>query len=157
MPPKFQRTKYRAYVKLGSRQKSKLKYKRAKGRHNKTRQKWRGRPVMVEVGYKNKTETRGLINNKTSILINNLQDLKKVTKENVIIIGKIGNKLKIEIAKEIQKLNLEVLNLNINKFLKKIERNSKLKKNVKKEDSGKKEKTEEKVKELNKKEIENKK
>jgi len=129
MPPKFQRTKYRAYVKLGSRQKSKLKYKRAKGRHNKTRQKWRGRPAMVEVGYKNKCETRGLINNKMPILINNLKDLERVNKDNIVVLGKIGMKLKIELVKEIQRKNLEVFNLNIKKFLKNTERQLKFRKN----------------------------
>jgi large subunit ribosomal protein L32e len=128
MPPKFQRTKYRAYVKLGSGQKSKLKYKRAKGRHNKTRQKWRGRPPMVEVGYKNKCETRGLIQNKKPMLITNLTELAKATKENIIIVGKIGMKAKIEIAKEIQKKNLETANLNVKKFLKECERELKFRK-----------------------------
>jgi large subunit ribosomal protein L32e len=128
MPPKFQRTKYRAYVKLGSKQKSKLKYKRAKGRHNKTRQKWRGRPPMVEIGYKNNTKTRGLIQNKIPILISNLAELAKVTKENIIVIGKIGMKSKIEIVKEIQKRNLETANLNINKFMKECARELKFRK-----------------------------
>jgi large subunit ribosomal protein L32e len=118
----FQRTKFRAYVKLGSRQKSMRRYKKATGRHNKTRQKWKSRPPMVEIGYKNKVETRGLINGKTPILIHNLQDLNGVQKNNVIIIGKIGTKSKIELAKEIEKRKLEVLNLNIRKFLKKTEK-----------------------------------
>lgn len=115
---KFQRTKFRAYVKLGSRQKSMIKYRRATGRHNKTRQKWKSRPPMVEIGYKNKKETRGLINNKTPIMVHNLEDLKKVSKDNIIIIGKIGLKKKSEIVKEINEKKLEVANININKFTK---------------------------------------
>ncbi|MBM3247181.1 hypothetical protein FJZ17_01400 [Candidatus Pacearchaeota archaeon] len=144
MPPKFQRTKYRAYVKLGSGQKSKLKYKRAKGRHNKTRQKWRGRPPMVEVGYKNKNDTRGLINNKMPVFVNNLKDLEKATKENIIILGKIGMKLKMELAKEIQKKNLEAFNLNIKKFLKNAERKLNFRKNADKKVEKKTENKEEK-------------
>lgn len=122
---KFQRTKYRAYVRLGSGQKSKQKYRRPTGRHNKTRQKWKSRPPMVEIGYKNKSEIRGLINNKKPLVIRNLNDLEKVTKENIIIIAKIGLKNKISLAKEIQKRNLEVYNLNIKKFLKENDKENK--------------------------------
>ena len=130
---KFQRTKYRAYVKLGSRQKSKLRYKRSDGRHNKIRQKWRGHSPMVEVGYKNQADTRGLINGKTPMLVFNINDLKRVGKENNVIIAKVGNKKRVEIAKEAQKMKLEVLNLNIVKFLKKTEKQVKQTKEVKTE------------------------
>lgn len=118
----FQRTKYFAYVKLGSKQKRMQKYRRATGRHNKTRQKWRSRPPMVEVGYKNDNRTRGLINGKMPIMIYNLEDIKKLKAENIAILGKIGIKKKIEIAKELQKQKLEVFNLNLNKFLKQNEK-----------------------------------
>ena len=100
----FQRTKYYAFKKLGSGQKSKLTYRRARGRHNKTRQKWRSRPPMVEIGYKNKCITRGLINGKVPVMVWNFEDLKKVGKDNIAVIAKIGNKLKLEIAKELKLL-----------------------------------------------------
>ena len=114
----FQRTKYYAYAKLGSRQKSKKKYRRAGGRHNKTRQKWRSRPPMVEVGYKNNLNRRNLVNGKIPVWVYNLGDLKNLGKDNIAIIGKIGRKKKAEIAKEIEKRKIEVFNLNANKFLK---------------------------------------
>jgi ribosomal protein L32E len=114
----FQRTKFRAYVKLGKRQKKMRKYRRATGRHNKTRQKWKSHPVMVEIGYKNKAQERGLIRNKKPIIIYNLQDLNNAKAENIIIIGKIGMKNKIKILKEIEKRNLEVYNINVKKCLK---------------------------------------
>jgi large subunit ribosomal protein L32e len=118
----FHRTKFYAYVKLGKRQKSLRKYKRSGGRHNKTRQKWRSRPPMVEIGYKNQCSTRGLVNGKMPILVYNLEDLKKATKENIVIIGKIGMKNKIEIAKEALAKNTEVYNLNLKKFIKDTEK-----------------------------------
>lgn len=114
----FQRTKFYAYVKLGSRQKSMRKYKRATGRHNKTRQKWRSRPPMVEIGYKNEKSGRGLVNGKTPLWVYNLEDLKKASKDNMIIIGKIGRKNKLQIAKEIESRKLDAFNLNIKKFIK---------------------------------------
>ena len=116
----FQRTKGFAYVKLSRR--TKVRYKRPTGRHNKSRQKWRSRPPMVEIGYGQDKKTSGLINGKMPVLVNNLNDLSKVGKENIVIIGRIGNKLKIEMAKEITNKKLEVLNLNIKKFLKNVER-----------------------------------
>ncbi len=124
----FQRTKHYAYVKLGKRQKSMRKYRRATGRHNKTRQKWRSRPPRVEVGYKNRFETRNLLNEKTPVMVYNLNDLDKVTKDSIAIIGKIGNKAKLEIAKQIISRKLEVYNLNVKKFIKQIERDMKLRK-----------------------------
>lgn len=124
----FQRTKKHCYVKLGSRQKSMRKYKRASGRHNKTRQKWRSRPPMVEIGYKNQCSTSGLINDKLPILVYNSQDLSKVGKENIIILGKIGNKLKIELVKQAVAKKMEIYNLNVKKFMKEVERQAKISK-----------------------------
>lgn len=142
----FQRTKFHAYKKLGSGQKSMIKYKRATGRHNKTRQKWRSRPPMVEIGYKNKCATSGMVEGKRPILVYNLNDLKKANKDNIIIIGKVGNLTRMEIAKEILAKKLEVSNLNIPKFMKAFERSQKIKNKdkktqVKKEDKPKTEET----------------
>ena len=119
----FQRTKPHAYVKLGRR--TKVRYKRPTGRHNKSRQKWRSRPPMVEIGYKNQCSTRGLINGKMPVLVYNLNDLAKVGKENIIIIGKIGNRLKMEIAKKAEENKMEIFNLNVKKFLKEAGRKNK--------------------------------
>ena len=128
----FHRTKFYAYKKLGSSQKSKRKYRRATGRHNKTRQKWRSRPPMVEIGYKNKCVTRGLINEKVPVTIYNVEDFKKVGKDNSIIIGKIGDKNKLEIAREAKAKKIEISNLNIDKFIKIMERKFKINKGEKK-------------------------
>ncbi len=139
--PNFQRTKYRAYVKLGSGQKSKLKYRRAKGRHNKTRQKWRSRPPMVEIGYKNQANQRHLIEGKMPIRVFNLNDMQKVSKNNVVIIANVGEKKKIEMINFAHKNKMEVLNVNIAQFLKDMERKVKMKKENK-------EKSKEKVEEV---------
>lgn len=126
----FQRTKFYAYKKLGASQKSKRKYRRATGRHNKTRQKWRSRPPMVEIGYKNRVKTRGLINDKTPIMVFNLADLKKVNKTNIVILGNIGNRKKLEIAREALNKKIEIYNLNINKFIKIMDRKMKNNKKI---------------------------
>jgi ribosomal protein L32E len=123
----FQRTKHYAYAKLGSKQKSKRRYKRSDGRHNKTRQKWKSRPPRVEVGYKNQVNTRNIINGKLPVVIYNLADLRKVGKDNIAIIGKIGGKSKLEIAREIISKKIETLNFNAKKFIKQFERLVKMK------------------------------
>ena len=125
----FRRTAWATFIKLGSRQKSMQKYKRARGRHNKIRQKEKSRPVNVEIGFRNKVSERGLINGKMPVLVYNIQDLKKVGKDNIAVIGQIGMKNKIEIAREIQKSKIEVLNLNVTKLLKEAERKMKNNKN----------------------------
>jgi ribosomal protein L32E len=131
--PKFQRTKFRAYVKLGKGQKSKQKYRRATGRHNKTRQKWKSHPPMVEIGYKNKEEIRGLIKGKTPVYVNKIADLIKIKENSVAVLGKVGLKKKMEIIKEADKKKIRFANLNIKKFLRKAERAIKHREKVKKD------------------------
>jgi ribosomal protein L32E len=126
--PNFQRTKFRAYVKLGKNQKSKRKYRKATGIHNKIREKRKGRPKRVEIGYKNDNSIRNLIQGKVPVMISTLADLKKVKKNEIIIFAKIGAKKKLEIIKEIEKQGLEILNLNIKKFKRQQERKTKAKK-----------------------------
>ena len=60
-----------------------------------------------------------LINSKKPLLVYNLADLSKATKDNIIVIGKVGNKKRIEIAKEIEKRKLESYNLNMKKIMEK--------------------------------------
>jgi len=121
----FQRTKPHCYKKLGSR--AKIRYKRPTGRHNKSRQKWRSRPPMVEIGYRNKNETRCMINGKMPVLVNNLRELNAVGKDSIAVIGRVGNRTRIELAKEIISKKIEVLNLNVKKFMKETNRQIKIK------------------------------
>jgi ribosomal protein L32E len=74
----FIRTKHYAYFCLGKKQKSKRKYRRPTGRHNKMRQKWKSRTPMVEIGYKNSDSVRGTINGKMPITVFNVNDLSKI-------------------------------------------------------------------------------
>ena len=59
------------------------------------------------------------------ILVNNISDLEKIKSKNVII-GKVGKKKRIEIAKKAKEMNLQITNINVEKLLKKSE---KIKKN----------------------------
>ena len=52
MRKKFLRGKWRTYSKLGKGRKKKQKYRKPKGRDNKIRERKKGNPKKVEVGYK---------------------------------------------------------------------------------------------------------
>ena len=121
----FLRRTWMRFSKLGRRRKKKQKWRRPTGRHNKMRDKKRGYPIVVSIGYKQKNQIRDLINKKTPITVYNLNDLKKANQNNVIIIGKIGDKKKAKLVEEIKKKNIEIVNMNINKFMKKIKKKTK--------------------------------
>ena len=120
--PKFQRTRGKALPKLGSRQKSKQKYRKATGRHNKIREKRKNRPRRVEIGYRTEGKTRGLIMDKKTVVVNNLKDLNKVGKEEIMVVGRIGDKKKIELVNAAKEKGIGILNVNVDRFLKKSEK-----------------------------------
>jgi large subunit ribosomal protein L32e len=137
--PKFLRRKNKAYSKLGKGRKKKQIWRRPTGRDNKMREKRRGVPAVVSVGYK--TAKKDV---EKSVVIMNLNDLKNVKEGIKIIVGKIGNKKKVDIAKYAKEKKVELSNLNVEKFLKKIEKAEKIKKEAKKKVETKKEKKEKK-------------
>ena len=122
MSSKFMRRVWNRYSKLGKGRKKKQKWRKPKGRDNKMREKRRGYPVVVSIGYGTKKTERGKIENKIPMTVKNLNDLKKAQAEKAsIIIAKVGMKKKIEIAKEAHKHGVKISNLNITKFLKEVE------------------------------------
>jgi large subunit ribosomal protein L32e len=120
--PKFLRRTSARLSKLGKRRKKKQVWRRPTGRDNKMREQRRGKPAIVAIGYSTEKKIKGKIEGKNPVLINSLRELTKVDKKNIIILGKIGKKKKIEIAKKANELQLEIANLNIKKFLKKNEK-----------------------------------
>ncbi len=134
---KFLRRTYSRYSKLGKGRKKKQKWRRPTGRDNKIRERRKGYPARVGIGYK-----KGKDESKKIFKIDSLKDLENVKKNAVVILGKIGKKKKIEIAKKAKEKKIEISNLNIKKFLKKAEKKQKTKE--KKEESTKENKKEKK-------------
>lgn len=128
--PTFLRRDTAKLSKLGKGRKRKQKWNKPKGRDNKMREKRRGYAPIVSIGYSKDKKERGKIKGKMPMIVNSLNDLKRVGKGNIVVLGKVGMKKKIELVKKISELKLEVQNLNIKKFLKVTE--SKEKKKVKK-------------------------
>ncbi len=119
MKKKFLRRVWSRYSKLGKRRKKKQVWRKPKGRDNKMREKRKGYPAIVNIGYKKDAKSRGKIQDKQIVIIMNIKDLEKIKKNQIAIIGKIGKKKKIEIAEKAKDKKIQVHNLNIEKFLKK--------------------------------------
>jgi large subunit ribosomal protein L32e len=117
--PTFLRRTTNRYSKLGKKRTKKQVWRRPTGRDNKMREKKRGVPALVSIGYKSDKESRGKIQGKIPVMIYNLKDLDKVSNDNLVIFAKIGAKLKLQMAKKAQENKLSVLNLNVKKFLEK--------------------------------------
>jgi len=155
--PKFKRTDFSKYSKLGVRRKKKQVYRKAKGIDNKIKLKMKGHLRKVMVGFKNDNKTRGLVDGLESIMIFNVKDFDKITVGKIGIIGKVGMKKRIEIAKLASERNIKLYNLNVNKFLIGVKEIEIAKEEKKVEREGKKKEKERAVKEAEKKAEEEKK
>ncbi len=134
---KFIRRNWTKKSRLGKKKKKKQVWRRPTGRHSKTREKRKGYPIKVMVGFRQKKEERNLIKNRKPILVRNIEELNKIGKEEIAIIGKIGNKKRIEMIKKAKEKGIEVQNANVNKILKKIRKKQEA--SASKKDSKKKE------------------
>src|SRR4030042_3484364 len=117
MTKKFLRRGWFRYSKLGKRRKSKQKWRNPTGRHNKIRDKRRGYPAGVSIGYRTEKKERGLVSGKEPAKIMKISDLERLKKNEAAILGKVGKKKKLEIAKIAEEKHIKILNLNTKKFL----------------------------------------
>ena len=117
---KFLRRETNRYSKLGKRRKKKQRWKNPTGRDNKMRERRRGYPAKVSIGYQNKSKKD--LKNKKNILVRNQNDLEKAKGNKIIVLGKIGKRKKIGIVEKAKEMKIKIKNLNVNKFLKKIKK-----------------------------------
>jgi large subunit ribosomal protein L32e len=108
--PKFLRRKNKAYSKLGKGRKKKQIWRRPTGRDNKMREKKKGHPVSVSIGYKSTDK-------KEAIVVKNISELENA-KMNEIIIAKVGKKKKLEIANKAKEMKIKIKNMNPEIYLK---------------------------------------
>ena len=120
--PKFLRRKNKAYKKLGKRNKRMQIWRKPTGRDNKMREKRKGYPAVVSIGYKTDKISRGAIKEKQPVIVQNIKDLMKIGKKEIAIIANVGKKKRLEIAKKANEMKIEVHNLNVTKFIKKNEK-----------------------------------
>jgi len=117
---KFIRRSWYRYSKIGERKKKKQVWRSPKGRDNNLREKRRGYSAVVSIGYKTSRKEIGKIRNKIPVIVRNLKELEKVKKDEIVIVGGVGLKKKIEIIKKAKEKGIEIQNINVKKFLKKI-------------------------------------
>ncbi len=140
---KFVRAGYWQYSKLGLRRNKKLKYRRANGIDNKVRLRMKGHLRNVSIGFRNEKTERFALNGLMPKKVNNLDGMKKMSKEEIAVIGNIGNRKKMELMEYALKHNIKVYNINPKKFVEKIKheiekkREEKLKKEGKKKEKEK--------------------
>jgi large subunit ribosomal protein L32e len=134
---KFIRRNWSKASRLGKKRKTKQVWRSAKGRHNKVREKRKGYPIKVMIGFKQEKKGRNLIEKQKPVLVSNAKELEQIKKGEIAIIGKIGNRKRIELAKKAKEKGIPVYNINVNKMLKKIEKKKKAKTQDKKENKPK--------------------
>ena len=119
MVKKFLRRTWHKYSKLGKGRKKKQVWRKPTGRDNKMREKRKGYPAVVSIGYKKDKKNLGKINGKVIVMIKNIGELKNIKKNQICLIGNIGKKRKIEIAEFAKDNKIEIFNLNAKSYLKK--------------------------------------
>ena len=115
---KFLRRNSDRHSKLGRKRKKKQIWRKPKGRHNKMRDKKRGYPAVVKIGYRKSNKERKRLEGMEPILIMNIKDMEKMEKGKIGLIGAIGKKKKIELVKKAKENKIVLYNINIEKFLK---------------------------------------
>lgn len=117
---KFLRRDASRFSKFGKKRKKLLGWKKPKGRDNKMREKRKGYPSVVSIGYASNKNKKNKLKEKIPFEIKNIKDLHKIKANEIGIIGKIGKKKKIEIANKAKEMKIELYNMNVASFLKKI-------------------------------------
>ena len=115
---KFLRRICNRYSKLGKKRKKKQVWRKPRGRDNKMREKRKGYPAVVKIGYKKERKKE-----KGTFMVRNINDLNKIkksSKKDLVVLGKVGKKRKIEIMKKAEEAGIHIQNINNKKFLKKI-------------------------------------
>jgi len=128
MSKQFIRRNSSKFSKLGRKRKNKQVWKRPTGRDNKMREKRKGYPARVSIGYKTNSSTRNKLNGKMPVIVKNLGDLEMIKVNQIAIIANIGKKKKLEIAKKAKEMKVEIYNMNAKTFLKKNKKKAKGKK-----------------------------
>jgi len=112
MTKKFIRRDYKRYSKIGKNRKKLQKWRKPKGRDNKMRLKRKSYPQSPTVGHKSQKSKAGKVQNKIPIVIKNLNDIAKIKDNNILILSRrLGAKKKLEIIKQAQEKDLQILNV----------------------------------------------
>jgi large subunit ribosomal protein L32e len=110
---RFLRSDWMRLSRLGKNRRKKQKWRRARGRHNKLRNKRFGYPVMPTVGYASPKSESGLIQGLKPVLVHNLAELSTLDKKkNIAILARVGAKKKLELMKKANESGIKIYNIN---------------------------------------------
>lgn len=121
MAKKFFRKDTFKILRLGRLARKKRKWRRARGRHSKVRTRRRGYPKAPTIGYRKPAAIRGLIAGARPKLITRPEQLAELAADEIAIIGRVGERRKIEIARAASEHKIKILNLNVEALIKKAE------------------------------------
>lgn len=106
------------------RRKLNYKWRKPKGIHSKIRHHFKGRRKMPSPGYKSPRKVKGLHASGLEIIsVSSIDDITKIKKESqgAVVSKSVGMKKRLGIFKKAKELNINVLNLNVDEQIKKIE------------------------------------
>lgn len=106
---KFLRVMGNKKIRLGKRNKKLQKWRRPRGKHNKTRESIRGKAVKVKIGFRTPSNSRNKVQGKIPFRVNNLADIARIKKENIAILAKFGKKKSQVIQEKLKELGIQVL------------------------------------------------
>jgi len=111
----FRRRGWYKHKRIGKGKRRMVGWRKPKGRDNKMRESRKGKQPLVSIGYKKQGT------GKSTIIVYNLADLQNAGKGELVVLGGVGRKKKMEIAKKAQEMGITFRNINIRKLLKKVE------------------------------------
>jgi large subunit ribosomal protein L32e len=110
--PTFVRTDTHRHLKFGRHQKSKQKWRRARGRHSKLRLKMAGYPTIPSIGWGTSKEEKGKVRGQTPVLVHNMAELTKIKAGEIAVLSSsIGAKKKIDLIKTATEKKIKILNV----------------------------------------------
>ena len=91
----------------------KPRWRQPRGRHSAIRQRHRGRPAMVSIGYGSPREVRGLdIRGLQPVIIHTIPEIDALDpKTHSVILGSVGKKKKLQLLQAAAKKNITLLNV----------------------------------------------
>ena len=112
MSKRFVRVDTHRLLKLGKGRPKLQKWRRPRGKHNKTRLKRFGYPLQPGIGFGTPRTQSGKVQGLIPILITNISQMKDVTKNNIIIVARrLGARKKLEIIKKASEMNVKIENV----------------------------------------------
>jgi len=108
--PSFLRKDWHKYIKLGKTVKKSLKWRAAKGRHNKIRLGVKGHQARPKVGWSADSRTKGFVGGVEAVRVENMKEMEAVKKGQGIIIGAIGKRKKKELIAKAKEKKIIILN-----------------------------------------------